>query len=80
LADKGIHLKGRLQLGDRVAYVFVVSQNGQPVQTFWDRELVEAGYTFRPLGDCMGVLEWRGNVRAISCDLPVVNMVNERKG
>lgn len=80
LANKGVHLKGSITLGKRTEYLFVVSQNGQPVQSLSAADLAQAGYVFRAMGSCMGALEWKGKVRPVSCDLPSVQMVNARHG
>lgn len=80
LQEKGVHLKGSITMGGRTSYFFVVSQNGQPVQTFTHAQLVAAGYAFRPLGDCLGALEWKGHVRPVSCDLPAQQVVVGGKG
>lgn len=79
LRDKGVHLRGRLTFKDRTVYLFVASQNGQAVQEMTDADLRRAGYEFRPMSDCMGALEWKGKVRPVSCDLPAVQIVNDRR-
>jgi zona occludens toxin len=80
LADKGVHLKGRMVLGDRTVYLLAVSQNGQPLHLTTDVQLREAGYVFRPMGECLGALQWKGTVRPLSCDLPAVQVTATPKG
>jgi zona occludens toxin len=74
LAEKGVHLKGSVTFRGVTRYFFVVSQNGQQVQEFTGEELRRAGYVFRPMGDCLGALEFKGKTRPISCDLPAVQI------
>lgn len=71
----GLHLTGSMQMRDRSVWTFTVSQNGLVTHSVTDAQLVKAGYTWRPLAECAGILEFAAKRRAITCNTPQVQMV-----
>ncbi|ABM32970.1 zonular occludens toxin domain-containing protein [Paracidovorax citrulli] len=71
---RGLHLAGCMTMGGKSSCVIAVSQNGQPVFTVTDADLVTMGYKFQRLADCAAVVTWRGTARSVICDLPQVGM------
>ena len=69
-AGKAVHLSGWARMGDKLIHTFVISMAGQRLFELQERELVKAGYIFKPLGECSGYLTFAGVVRAVSCDSP----------
>ena len=67
-----IHLSGWMRMGGRLVHSFVVSAQGYRLFELQEREIVAAGYIFRALGECSGVLTFRGKQRAVICDAPMV--------
>lgn len=68
--SKGLHMTGRMSMAGKTIYTFLVSQNGQPIGGVVDAELKQAGYHWKPLTDCAGVLTFNGKQRAVTCDAP----------
>lgn len=73
-ASKSLHLTGKMAMGDRVVYTFLVSQNGAPVSMLTSSEFVKIGYKWEPMTDCAGTLYWKGRARSITCDVPQISM------
>ena len=73
---KGIHLTGKMQMGDKVVYTFTVSNNGIYVTTVASLDMLKVGYIFEPLTDCAGSLKWKTKVRAITCDSPAASVIS----
>ena len=71
-ATKGLHLTGRITMGDKTVYTFSVSSSGQRISTLDSRELKAAGYTWEPLTDCAGILRFKAKAIAITCDAPAM--------
>lgn len=71
-AGRGIHLAGFLQMGQRVVWSFSISQNGQPLVTITDADLVKAGYSWHGESHCSGLLVYGNKKRAVICDAPQV--------
>ena len=71
-ATKGLHLTGRITMGDKTVYTFSVSSSGQRIATLDSRELKAAGYTWEPLTDCAGILRFKTKAIAITCDAPAM--------
>ncbi len=71
---KGIHLTGRISMGDKTLYTFAVSQNGLEISNVTHRDLERAGYRWLPLTDCAGSLGWGKKLMAVTCDKPQVSM------
>jgi zona occludens toxin len=69
-AGKGVHLTGVIAAGGREVYTFVVSSSGRQIMTLVGADLERAGYTFKPLGYCAGVLTFRAKSRPVTCDGP----------
>lgn len=72
--SNGLHMTGRLTMGSRTVYTFLVSHNGAPSHPTTDTELVAAGYQWRPLTECAGWLEWKGKKRSVTCSVPQQTM------
>lgn len=71
----GLHLTGHMAMGQRSVWSFDVSQNGRVTHSVTDAQLTNAGYRWRPLAECAGVLEWKEKRRAITCNTPQVQIV-----
>ncbi len=74
--QRGVHLAGcmhKIESGEEVCSL-MISQNGSPVFSITNVELEAAGFTFTKLGDCIGMLAWAGEQRAVICDTPQVQM------
>lgn len=69
-AGNKIHLSGWARMGGRLIHTFVISGNGQRLFELQEREISSAGYSFKPLGECSGLLTFRDKVRAVICDSP----------
>lgn len=67
-----IHLSGWARMGDKLIHTFVFSLAGQRLFELQEREVIAAGYTFKPLGECSGILSFNGKKRAVICDSPTV--------
>ncbi len=67
---KGLHLVGSMQLGQRLVYRFVVSDGGKRIFDLFDADLRDAGYAFKPLTHCAGMLTYGKVVRPVVCDAP----------
>lgn len=72
--SKGFHLTGRASMGDKVLYMFAVSQNGLPVSNVTHKELERAGYRWVALTDCAGTLFWQDKAIPVTCDVPQVSL------
>lgn len=72
----GLHLTGRMRMQDREIWTFSVSQNGTIMHAVTDHQLAKAGYRWRPMSDCAGVLEWEMKKRAITCNSPQLSMAS----
>lgn len=66
----GVHVSGSVEAEGRVTTWFSVSHNGRVVATLVDRQLFAAGYTWRAVGPCSGVLRFGDLERAVTCDAP----------
>jgi len=72
----GLHLTGMMQMSTRSIWTFTVSQNGFVTHAVTDAQLVKAGYKWRPMSECAGILEWQTKRRAITCNTPQVSMAS----
>lgn len=70
-ASKSLHLVGRIAMGGKTLYMFVVSDAGRTIASLDHRDLIAAGYAWEPLTDCAGTLRWGKKVKAITCDAPI---------
>jgi len=72
---KGVHLVGRIG-GTRkdgvvlAEYILAISENASFQGSINTTQLQAAGFVYHSLGDCVGMLEWHGHVRAVVCDSP----------
>jgi len=71
-AGKGLHVSGVMRMGKRVLYAFVVSESGRRISEVSSDDLVQAGYRWEPMTDCVGVLRWQGSSKAVTCDAPMI--------
>jgi zona occludens toxin len=72
--SKSFHLTGRAAMGDKVIYMFSVSQNGYPVSNVTNKDLERTGYRWLGLTDCAGTLFWQHKAIPVTCDVPQVSM------
>lgn len=72
--SKSFHLTGRASMGDKVLYMFSVSQNGLAVSNVTHKELERVGYRWVGLTDCAGTLFWQEKAIPVTCDVPQVSM------
>lgn len=70
--NKLISLTGWARMGDKEIFTFVVSSSGNRLFELRLPEVIKAGYSFKSLGECSGVLTWGNNARAVICDAPQV--------
>lgn len=69
-ASKGLHVTGRLTLGDRVLYTFAVSASNVVISNVTSDDLKKMGYGWEALTDCAGTLRWKLLAKAVTCDAP----------
>lgn len=69
--DQGLHVTGRITMGNRDLYTFAVSKAGGLVSSVTSEDLVRAGYRWKPLTDCAGVLRFATVTRVVTCDKPM---------
>lgn len=67
---QGVHLSGWAKMGDRIIHTFVISAGGFRLFELTEPEIKKAGYAFRPLGECSGLLTHGQTVRTVICDAP----------
>lgn len=80
LDGKTIHLTGSLKKQDgTVIYTFEVAKGEQRIFSTDSTQLAEAGYKFRALAECMGVISFDGVSRPVSCDAPRMTAGQENK-
>ena len=73
LEGKLIHMTGYMQMGTKSMTAFVVSMDGKTFFEVTDKDLTEAGYTWKRLAHCLGVLEFPGaKDRPVTCDAPIL--------
>lgn len=70
LLGKMIHITGWMRSAKGAVYTFAVSGGGARLFTLVVADLLAAGYTWKPLGECMGYLTFEGKTRSITCDAP----------
>lgn len=72
LSGKSVHVTGWLKNAAGGVYTFAVSSGGRRVFDVTAAELVEAGYDWKPLAQCMGYLTWKKSTRSVTCDAPTL--------
>lgn len=70
----GLHVLGSISNGKRRMYLVLTSLNGQPMKTFSDAELVEAGYKVEPVSPLVLSLSYGGKTRWVISDGPQATM------
>lgn len=70
LDGKTVHLSGWMRHGSRYVFSFEVAKDGQRLFTTDNHQLSAAGYSYRHLSDCMGILTFDGKDSPITCDAP----------
>lgn len=71
--NKGLHLTGRMTMGEKTIYTLSVSQNGLPVSNVTHKDLERAGYRFVALTDCAATLFWKEKAISVTCDVPQIS-------
>lgn len=71
---KEFHLTGRASMGDKIIYMFSVSQNGLTVSNVSHIDLERSGYTFQALTDCAGLIRFKETIYPVTCDVAQVAM------
>lgn len=66
----GVHIAGEWHDGRVARRRFSISIDGRTVHSFPDLEVYRAGYSYRPLAPCTGVLVFNGLERPVRCDTP----------
>lgn len=74
LTTHQLHIAGHIHSATKDEWLFAVSQNGQSVFTMNLRQLKEAGYSFKPLGDCLAEIQYLQKKRFIACDVPTIGV------
>lgn len=69
---KQISLTGWLRMGERIVHTFAISSGGFRLFELQEKELISAGYKFRPLGECSGLLTFASKTVSLICDAPTV--------
>ena len=74
LREKLVHITGWVRGKTRTVYTFAVSAGGLRVFDLQQSDLKAAGYTWKPLSECMGYLIYKKAVRTVTCDAPVIGL------
>lgn len=69
---KTIHLTGWMKLGALQVYTFTIADGGRRLFDLRLVDLERSGYSFKPMGECAGVLVFDGKSRPVTCDAPVL--------
>lgn len=72
LKDKTIHITGWARFGSKTIANFTVAAGGVRQFDVISSELIKSGYTWEPMGDCIGYLRWGTKTRTVMCDAPVI--------
>lgn len=71
LDGKQVHLSGSALFRGETIYTFEIANGGQRILTLTSADLKEAGYSYKHLAHCMGMLKWRdGKESPVICDAP----------
>lgn len=70
LANKQIHILGTFTMGERTRTQFSISDGNRRVFEVSDADLVDAGYAWRQVSDCLGWLTSGNRRRPVMCDAP----------
>lgn len=76
-AGKKLHLTGWMQVGAKAIFTFTVSDGGRRIFDLQLSELLSAGYRFKALGHCSGILTFADKSRPVTCDAPVLAVGRE---
>lgn len=80
LEGKTVHLTGWSTKRDgTTVYIFEVAKDNQRIFTSDSIQLAQAGYRFKPLGECMGILTYEDVSRPVSCDAPRIASGHDNK-
>lgn len=79
LEGKLLHLTGSMLFKGKLLYTFELSDKGQRILSMDSSQLQEAGYRYRHLAHCMGIISWQGVEKAVTCDAPRVTAGVESK-
>lgn len=72
LEGKGVHIVGWASYKKVLMHSIVLSKDGRTIADIKASDLVQAGYEYQPLAECMAYLSWKGQKRAVTCDAPRV--------
>ncbi len=72
LEGTGVHIVGWASYKRVLMHSIVLSKDGRTIADIKASDLVQAGYEYQPLAECMAYLSWKGQKRAITCDAPRV--------
>lgn len=70
---RGVHLLGGYTVNGVASLIFVITVNGRAVSYPRLDALQAAGYLWRELAPCSGVLSFQGRYRLVTCDAPVAD-------
>lgn len=70
--SQGVHITGWMSMGSKIIHTFVISAGGYRLFELREPDILKAGYTFQPLGECSGLLRFGPKVRTVICDAPTV--------
>jgi zona occludens toxin len=73
-AGKGLHLVGMMRKEGATQYLIAISQNAHVILTQPHTEFEAAGYVWRSLTQCAGVIEFQGRKRSVICDSPAMSL------
>lgn len=79
LDGKTLHLSGWMTKKGRTIYTFEVAKEGQRIFTTDNEQLSAAGYAYKHLSECMGILVFDGVERPVSCDAPRITAGQDGK-
>lgn len=72
LQGKLVHITGSLRAKSRIIYSFAVSAGGVRIFDMQESDLQAAGYSWKPLSDCMGYLTYKDKTYSVVCDPPAI--------
>lgn len=73
LEGRGLHILAHITGETKEVWKFGLSQNGQATTMLDLNDLRLAGYSWKPYGDCLGILSGNGTKRTIACDAPTLS-------
>lgn len=72
-AGLGLHIAGSISKAGQRLYLFVLSQNGQPIHELRSSDITDAGYQLEGISDCVARLTYDGAKSwFVRCDSPKI--------